>query len=159
MAVGLMAAQPEATSADRSVRFGLPGSRIDPPRGAGGATRDRVEPPVLIVNSGTTLDFRNIGAPHQVAVYDKNLAKNGTTPPTTFADITTTTGGPFFIDDPGGRLALGASGADLSFTFRNTTGAVEQYLVICAFKPHFVDYGMSTVVLVRPESDRRGDNN
>ncbi len=132
------------------VHFGLAGDPIDPPAGAGGATRDRVQPPFLIIRSGDTVEFVNIGAPHRVAIYDKNLPKNGTNPPTTLADIDSAAGTGTFLDDPVGRLALGDTGQTIHYTFTNTTGAVEQYLVICAFRPHFVDYGMSTVVLVTP---------
>jgi plastocyanin len=132
------------------VRFGLPGEAIDPPAAAGGSTRDRVEPPVIIIGSGDTINYVNIGPPHRVAIYDKDLAKNGTTPPTTFADINTAAGTGLFLDDPIGRLTVGDPGASISWTFTNTTGAVEQYLVICAFRPHFVDYGMSQIVLVTP---------
>jgi hypothetical protein len=149
----IMLASPEESSADRTIRFGLRGAQIDPPGGAGGATRDRIEPPVIITNSGSTLDFRNFGAPHRVAIYDKNLMKNSTGAPTTFLDVTATAGTGTFLDDPVGRLALGAPGADLSYQFTNTTGALEQYLVICAFRPHFQNYGMAAIVLVRPNTD------
>jgi hypothetical protein len=155
----MLAAPAEEAFADRTVRFGLRGAQIDPPGGAGGSTRDRIEPGVIIINSGTTLDFRNIGAPHRVAIYDKNLMKDGVAP-TTFLDINATAGAGNFLDDPAGRLALGASGADLSHRFINTTGALEQYLVICAFRPHFQHYGMAAYVLVRPQGagDRDDDD-
>jgi hypothetical protein len=137
------------------VQFGLAGEAIDPPRAAGGSTRDRVDPPVIIIRSGESINYVNAGAPHQVAIYDKNLAKNGTTPPTTFADIDTAAGTGTFLDDPVGRLTLGGPGVSVSTAFINTTGAVEQYLVICAFRPHFVDYGMAQIVLVTPDDGSR----
>ncbi len=133
-----------------SVHFGLRGDPVDPPPPLGGATRDRVQPPVLVIRSGDTVNFLNLGQPHQVAIYDKNLTKNGTSVPTTLADINATAGTGTFLDDPVGRLALGAPGQTINFTFTNTTGEVEQYLVICAFRPHFVDSAMSTVILVTP---------
>jgi hypothetical protein len=134
-----------------NVKFGLPGDPIDPPgQQGGGATRDRVDPPVIIINSGDTINYVNDGGVHRVAVYDKNLAKNGSGPTTTLADINEAAGTGFFLDDPVGRLALGAPAESVSWTFTNTSSAVQQYVVICAFRPHFVDNAMAQTVLVRP---------
>jgi hypothetical protein len=136
-----------------TVRFGLPGDPIDPPGPAGGgSTRDRVDPPVIVIDSGQSINYANEGAPHRVAIYTKGLAKNGSGPTTTLADINEAAGTGDLLDDPVGRLTLAAPGANVSWTFTNTSGAVEQYLVICAFRPHFVNYAMSQVVLVRPGS-------
>jgi hypothetical protein len=143
---------PTIARAAINVRFGLPGDPIDPPgQAGGGATRDRVDPPVIVISSGQTINYLNEGAPHRVAIYDKNLAKNGTPAPTTLADINATAGTGTFLDDPVGRLSLGGPGESVSWTFTNTTGAMEQYVVICVFRPHFVNYAQAQVVLVRPD--------
>jgi plastocyanin len=116
-------------------------------------TRDRNDPPVIYVRSGTTVEFQNIeGSPHRVAIYDQGLSKNGSNNLTTLRDITYTPGvPPSAIDDPVGRLypAVGPlpanwAGASVSFTF-TTPG---QYLVICAFRPHLENFGQSTFVIV-----------
>jgi hypothetical protein len=132
------------------VEFGLPGSPLDPPAGAGGATRDRVVPEVIVIESGQTVFYENEGAPHQLAIYDKNLTKNGTTAPTTLLDVNDSAGTGTLLDDPVGRLGLASPGADVYWTFTNTSGSVEQYLVICAFRPHFQNFAMAQFILVRP---------
>lgn len=138
--------------AQRTVDFGLEGSEFDPAGPAGGgSTRDRNKPDALVVKSGTTVTFENFGAPHRVALYDAGLVKNGSGPTTTLADIVPTAGVGTFLDDPAGRLALEAPGADLTYTFTNTSGTVKQYLAICAFRPHFTNYAQATFILVRPE--------
>ncbi len=143
--------QPASPRSVTNVRFGLPGDPADPPGPAGGgATRDRVDPPVIVIKSGDTINYVNAGDPHQVAIYNKNLTKNGSGPTTTLADINVNAGSGFLLDDPVGRLALGSAGANVTWTFTNTTGSVEQYLVICAFRPHLVDNGMAQFVLVKP---------
>jgi plastocyanin len=146
--------EPTARIGAKTARFGLPGDPIDPPAGAGGGTRDRVDPPSIIIKSGEAITYENQGAPHRVAIYDSGLTKNGTAAPTTLADIAETAGTGTFLDDPAGRLLLAAPGEDVTWTFTNTSGALEQYLVICAFRPHFADYGMSQVILVMPADDR-----
>jgi plastocyanin len=138
--------------AHRTVQFGLEGSEFDPAGPAGGgSTRDRNRPGALVVKSGTTVTFENFGAPHRIALYDAGLTKNGSGPTTTFADIVATAGAGTFLDDPAGRLAVEAAGADLTYEFTNTSGGVKQYLAICAFRPHFTNYGQATFILVRPE--------
>ena len=135
------------------MKFGVTGDPNDPPSITGyGSTRDRVDPPVIVIKSGDTVNYVNSGFPHQVAVYGKGLTKNGSLAPTTFADINVAAGTGAFIDDPVGRLTQGEVGANVSWTFTNTTGAVEQYVVICTFRPHFVDYAMAQIVLVTPGS-------
>jgi hypothetical protein len=144
---------PAVTRAAIDVRFGLPGDPIDPPgQAGGGATRDRVDPPVIIIDSGQTINYVNAGDPHRVAIYDRGLTKNGSGATTTLADINEAAGTGMFLDDPVGRLTVGAPGASVSWTFINPTATVQQYLVICAFRPHFVNYAHAQVVLVRPDN-------
>jgi plastocyanin len=129
-----------------AIQFGSEGEAWDPPMGAGGVTRDRNTPNLVTIRSGTTIDIQNAGAPHQIAIYDKGLNKNGTTNNlTTFRDITFTPGaGPVVINDPVGRLAFGSPGASMSYTF-TTPG---QYLIICAFRPHLENFAQATYVVV-----------
>lgn len=127
------------------VQFGLPGESWDPPGGAGGVTRDRNQPSLISIRSGTTVEFQSAGRPHVVAVYDHGLNKNGTTNNlTTFRDITYVSGQPGVIADVDGRLALGVQGESLDYTFTEPG----QYLVICAFRAHFEDFGQATYVVV-----------
>ena len=128
------------------VQFASAGEPWDPGGGSGGVTEDRNHPPVISIRSGTTVEFQNFGMPHVVAVYDRGLNKNGTTNNlTTFRDIVYVPGAPpSVINDPVGRLAMGASGTSLEYTFEEPG----QYLVICAFRPHFENYGQSTYVIV-----------
>jgi hypothetical protein len=133
------------------VKFGLAGDPIDPPgQLGGGSTRDRVDPPVIVINSGDTVNYINAGAPHRVAIYDRGLTKNGSGPTTTLSDITDSAGTGTFLDDPVGRLALGGVGTNVSWTFTNPTNTAQQYLVICAFRPHFTENGQFQFVIVRP---------
>jgi hypothetical protein len=115
MGLVMMLASPTETQANIAVRFGLPGNPIDPAGPAGGgATHDRVDPEVILLSSGATLDIMNQGGQHRIAIYDKNLTKNGSGPTTTYLDITDTAGSGNFLDDPVGRLFLGAPGASTS---------------------------------------------
>ncbi|MBI4498876.1 MAG: hypothetical protein HY689_13370 [Chloroflexi bacterium] len=140
------------------VLFGLEGEPWDPPRGAGGVTRDRNTPAVAVVTTGTTVHFINrTGAPHRVAVYDTGLAKLGTGPVTTLADIDTRILQGSFIDDAEGRLVHGPSPDGVSEADRRA-GAIDlyytftrpgQYLVICSLSSHFLNYGQATFVVVQ----------
>jgi plastocyanin len=157
-AIGAVVLGPARGEADQGgvyVQFGLPGVQ--------GAERDRNGYSMITVNAGTPIVFWNrSGWGHQVAVYDKDLAKNGTTAGTTLADITIPAGGTR-IDDAVGRLALGPDpasvgcngpdfcapltqgGTDFTYTF-STPGT---YLVICNIRPHLVNYAQATFVVVK----------
>jgi plastocyanin len=152
-----LTAQSRVSSADEGgvyLQFGLPSEN--------GVERDRNSQSLMKVKAGTPVVFWNrSGWGHQVAIYDKDLAKNGSAAGTTFADITVPAAGTQ-INDAVGRLALGPSPADFgcagpafctpltkgvidfSYTFR-TPGT---YLVICNVLPHFVNYGHATFVVV-----------
>jgi plastocyanin len=136
------------------VQFGLPGDT--------GAERDRNTQSLIRVRAGTPVVFWNrSGWSHQVAVYDKDLAKNGTAAGTTMADITLPSSGTL-INDEVGRLALGPNSAEfgcsgpafcapltkgvLDFTYTFKTPGT--YLVICNVLPHFVNYGHASFVVV-----------
>ncbi len=170
------------------VRFGLVGDPADPPQAAGGSTRDRNEPGVVVVRRGDTVDFLNrSGGQHQVAVYGAGLNYDqpgcgGATNPcgnlTVLTDVTVLPGvpswGPWIAppdgtiakDDPAtlvnesragaGQIAIGPSPVGVAVPARQA-GAIDfsytfsmpgQYLVICNFTPHFVNYAQSTFVLV-----------
>jgi plastocyanin len=136
------------------VQFGLPSNE--------GVERDRNIPSILRVKTGTPVVFWNrSGWSHQVAIYDKDLAKNGSPVGTTLLDITVPPGGTT-IDDPVGRLALGPNseslgcagpnfcapltkgGLDFTYTFTSPG----TYLVICNIRPHFVNYAHHSFVIV-----------
>jgi plastocyanin len=129
------------------VEFGLPGEAWDPggPQG-GGVTRDRVEPNLLQIKSGTTVDF-NVLAGHRVLVYDHGLGGV-----TNFADVNATNvvtpapPGPPVIAAEAGKTLLGptASGQSVSLKFEEPG----QYLIICAVQPHFLNFGMAMFVVV-----------
>src|SRR5262249_33555445 len=86
------------------VQFGMPGSAS--------VERDRNNQAIITVGAGTPVVFWNrSGWGHQVAIYDKDLAKNGSPTGTTLADITLPKTGTR-VDDPEGRLALGPSPAE-----------------------------------------------
>ena len=116
----------------------------------------------MTISAGTPIVFWNrSGWSHQVAIYDKDLAKNGSPVGTTLADITLPATG-VKVNDSDGRLALGPDPADFGcgpafcspltkgvtdfiYTFR-TPGT---YLVICNVLPHMQNYAQSTFVLVK----------
>jgi plastocyanin len=153
----ILALKTGSTSADEGgvyLQFGLPGES--------GAERDRNTQGILRVAAGTPVVFWNrSGWAHQVAVYDKDLAKNGSAVGTTLLDITVPTSGTA-INDAVGRLALGPSAADFgcggpAFCAPLTKGVIDftytfktagTYLVICNVLPHFVNYAHATFVIV-----------
>ena len=124
------------------VQFGLPGESWDLLGGAGGVTRDRNQPSLISIRSGTTVEFQNAGTPHRISIYDHGIGGL-----TTFLDVTGPLAGPVIQPNttPGETLVGPlASGESTSFTFTEPG----QYLVICAFNPHFRNYGQSTYVVV-----------
>jgi plastocyanin len=157
-AVGAFVLHPGRSAADEGgvyVQFGLPGENS--------VDRDRNSYTILTVNAGTPVTFWNrSGWGHQVAIYDKDLAKNGSPAGTTLADITLPTTG-VRVDDPVGRLALGPAPADFgcggpAFCDRLTKGETDltytfktpgTYLVICNVLPHVQNYAQSTFVVVK----------
>jgi len=124
------------------VQFGLPGESWDPSGGAGGVTRDRNQPSLISIRSGTTVEFQNAGGPHRIAIYDHGIGGL-----TTFLDVT----GPVVsnVIQPNatpGETLVGPLGAGESTSYRFDEPG--QYLVICAFNPHFRNFGQATFVVV-----------
>ena len=151
----------EAGGKGKNVKFGVKG---DLP-----GQSDSIKGPIII-KSGQTVNFKVGGSGfHRVAIYDRNLGPDtfrGTSDlETTFNSIDVSLGGGPLIDDPTGRLALGASPLpftpderldgrlDLSFTFDEPG----QYLVICAVRGHFVNYGMAAFVIVEEKKKGKKD--
>ena len=124
------------------VQFGSPGESWDLPGGAGGVTRDRNQPSLISVRSATTVEFQNAGAPHRISIYDHGIGGL-----TTFLDVTgSVVSNVIQPNATPGETLVGplASGESTSFTFTEPG----QYLVICAFNPHFRNFGQATFVVV-----------
>ena len=125
-----------------AVQFGLPGESWDPSGGAGGVTRDRVQPSLISIRSGTTVDFQNAGGPHRISIYDHGIGGL-----TTLLDVT----GPVVsrVTQPNataGETLVGPLDPGVSASYMFTEPG--QYLVICSFDPHFRNFGQAMFVVV-----------
>ena len=130
-----------STSADSTVtmRFGRPevGSGCNFPCDDDHSFHavDRIAPKSVAISAGDTVEF-DVDGFHQVAVYEPGIRPRDIEPnPATFP----------FVEDPGGRLAIGVPTVDFAYTFDEPG----KYLVICSITPHFEEAQMWAWVIVR----------
>jgi len=125
------------------VQFGLAGEPWDPAGPAGGGvTRDRNQPSLISIRSGTTVEFQNSGTPHRISIYDHGIGGA-----TTFLDVTGTVVSNVIQPNANpGETLVGPLPAGQSTSYKFDEPG--QYLVICAFNPHFRNFGQATFVVV-----------
>ena len=139
-----------STPSTAVVRFGRPdtGSPFPPvPRHDHSANaKDNLTPRDVVIDAGGSVRFEVPPDVHQIAIYD-----DGKQP----EDVNTsvTTGGPVgcppvpLINDAVMRLAFQTGSCFQPWSYTHPFPSAGRYLVICTFRPHFLDdmYGWVTV--------------
>lgn len=140
----VVVADPDSTA---TVRFGNPdvGSPYPPPtfeHDSSSNARDNLTPRTSVISAGGNVTF-DVAGFHQPAIYEA-----GTTP----SDINVP---PFpvpfnlFINDPDGRIALGAPVEGPWTPPAGTFDTPGRYLVLCNVTPHFAFFNMYGWVIVK----------
>ena len=140
----VVVADPDSSA---TVRFGNPdvGSPYPPPifeHDSSSNARDNLIPRTSVISAGGNVTF-DVAGFHQPAIYEA-----GTTP----SDINVP---PFpvpfnlFINDPDGRLALGAPAEGPWTPPAGTFDTPGRYLVLCNVTPHFAFFNMYGWVIVK----------
>lgn len=140
----VVVADPDSTA---TVRFGNPdvGSPYPPPifeHDSSSNARDNLIPRTSVISAGGNVTF-DVAGFHQPAIYEA-----GTTP----SDINVP---PFpvpfnlFINDPDGRLAIGAPVEGPWTPPPGTFDTPGRYLVLCNVTPHFAFFNMYGWVIVK----------
>lgn len=140
----VVAADPDSSA---TVRFGNPdaGSPFPPPafeHDSSSNARDNLIPRTSVISAGGNVTF-DVAGFHQPAVYEAGTAPGDINVPPFPVPFN------LFIDDPNGRLALGAPVPGPWTPPANTFDTPGRYLVLCNVTPHFAFFNMYGWVIVK----------